>query len=192
MVCASKTKYIFVNKIRYIFRSTCTLNVRSANVCPPLYIVIVRIFWIFCFSTDYLKTLFRLHITPTQSPNSSNVSQAHVSFDDTVNSTFRRGVKRKRLDQENYYNFDQQARTFKVSSFLRSFLNSSYSHFRALVIRIATLKLMGWMLTESSSELSTSRMKICPSVTGRYNQLLANKWWPSSSAPGSLSRAENR
>lgn len=99
-----------------------------------------------------------------------------MSFDDTVNSTFRRGVKRKRLDQENYYNFDQQARTFKVSSFLRSFLNSSYSHFRALVIRIATLKLMGWMLTESSSELSTSRMKICPSVTGRYNQLLANKW----------------
>ena len=65
---------------------------------------------------------FRLHITPTPSPNSSlNVSSGshHVSFADSAGgSSPRRGVKRKRLNlNEDYISFEHTApRSYKVTN----------------------------------------------------------------------------
>lgn len=60
----------------------------------------------------------RLHITPTVSPNISQQTH-HVSFTDspgTIHSSFRRGTKRRRLDQEDYVDFDQSSKTYKSNS----------------------------------------------------------------------------
>uniref|UniRef100_A0A914C742 Lamin n=1 Tax=Acrobeloides nanus TaxID=290746 RepID=A0A914C742_9BILA len=57
----------------------------------------------------------RLRITPSNTPNVSqqNISTHHVSFSD---SPSRRGVKRKRLEQDDIVNFDRSARSFKTNS----------------------------------------------------------------------------
>ncbi|KAI1722325.1 intermediate filament protein domain-containing protein [Ditylenchus destructor] len=61
----------------------------------------------------------RLQITPMASPNVSQQSH-HVSFADSlpgvIQSTIRRGTKRKRLDQEDFVDFDQSSKTWKSSS----------------------------------------------------------------------------
>ena len=73
----------------------------------------------------------RLHITPTTTPNtsanlstsnvntSSNVitTTQHVSFSDVLNSAgSRRGIKRRRLEQDDLVRYDRTSRTFNTRS----------------------------------------------------------------------------
>uniref|UniRef100_A0A915D0L8 Lamin n=1 Tax=Ditylenchus dipsaci TaxID=166011 RepID=A0A915D0L8_9BILA len=61
----------------------------------------------------------RLHITPVASPNVSQQTH-HVSFTDSpgsiIHSSLRRGTKRRRLDQEDFVDFDQSSKTYKSNS----------------------------------------------------------------------------
>jgi lamin B len=70
----------------------------------------------------------RLHITPTTTPNtstnlsssvlntSSSATTHHVSFNDVISSSMspRRGVKRRRLEQDDLVRYDRSSRTFNT------------------------------------------------------------------------------
>lgn len=64
--------------------------------------------YVHCDAVEFIELSFRLNIS-IQSPDSP-----HVSFAD-LTSSGRRGVKRKRLDQEDRVGFDHSAKHFKVT-----------------------------------------------------------------------------
>lgn len=64
---------------------------------------------------------FRLRITPVPSPNSSQLGK-NVTFDSSAltPATIRRGMKRKHLEEENIYNFQQLSKSYIVIIIFKS------------------------------------------------------------------------